>query len=63
MSWTQKYWHISLVPKPTERQKVSTCCHAQLNYLDIHDVEGVQDTFIFMKKVIYMMENLNCWKY
>ena len=55
-----KLSEVSLFPKPTDEQKVTTCLrefcdtifHAQLNHLDINDVEGVQDSAIFMKKVI-----------
>ena len=56
----QKLSEVPLLPKAIDDQKVATCLrefcdtifHAQLNHPDINDVEGVQDSALFMKKVI-----------
>ena len=55
---------IAVTPKPIERQKVSTCLKvfsdktyfALLNHPEMKNVEGVEETALFIKKV------LNWWK-
>lgn len=61
-----KLTEVSLFPKSTERQKMSTFlrvyydanCHALLNHRGMHNIEGVHDTVIFLRKVITWLKIL-----
>lgn len=58
---------VSVFPKPIERQKVSTCLkvfsektyQALLNYPELKEFEGVEDTAIFINKVLTWWKILN----
>lgn len=61
-----KLTEVSLFPESTERQKMSTLlrvyydanCHALLNHRGMHNIEGVHDTVIFLRKVITWLKIL-----
>ena len=61
-----KLTEVSLFPESTERQKMSTFlrvyydanCHALINHRGMHNIEGVHDTVIFLRKVITWLKIL-----
>lgn len=61
-----KLTEVSLFPESTKRQKMSTFlrvyydanCHALLNHRGMHNIEGVHDTVIFLRKVITWLKIL-----
>lgn len=63
---------VAVFPKPIERQKVATCLkvfcerthRALLSHPGMEDVEGVQDTALFIEKVLRWWKVLNVkWRY